>query len=296
MITIGTRGSKLALAQAHWAAGELSARGIENQIRIIKTKGDLVQDRFDKMEGKGFFTREIEEALRQGEIDLAVHSLKDLPTDSPEGLEIKAIPRREDPYDVLISKAPLALAAGGWPDLATLTVGTSSNRRVICLKTHFPDARFVPIRGNVPTRIGKMERGEADVVVLARAGLNRLGLTEGALHWYPAGPPLMVPAPGQGALALQCRAGEALDLGFMNHATTRACVEAERAILAALQGGCQLPLGALIRPAGGAYQLDLMLGSGDEQLLNFSLRGQSPRALARNAIACLPERAASGRH
>ena len=284
---IGTRGSELALAQARWASAELASHGIDNRLRIIKTKGDLVQDRFDKMEGKGFFTRELEIALSEGSIDLAVHSLKDLPTTMPEGLALAAITKRESPFDVLVSQQPFRHSENGWPGLNGLTVGTSSNRRVCCLREHFPKAGFVPIRGNVPTRLKKLARGDADVLVLARAGLNRLALDLGSFHVFEARPPLMVPAPGQGALGIQTREGEPRDLSFLNHDRSARCVNAERTILHALEGGCQLPLGVLIRPTGDErFELHLFRGDVDPgpKPDSFSLTGPTPESLVTLAL------------
>ncbi len=287
MIVIGTRGSKLALVQAHWVSDVLSERGLENEIKVLKTKGDIVKDRFDKMEGKGFFTKEIEDALRAGEIDLAVHCLKDLPTEDSDGLKIVAITEREDPFDVLISSAPFVWKENGEPDLNNLNIGTSSNRRVQALAALNPSARFTPIRGNVPTRIGKMEKGDTDAVVLARAGINRLDLDLGHLHVFHCKPPFMAPAPGQGALALQTRESETRDFSFFHHQDTAACVAAERKILNALEGGCQLPLGVLIEPGKSGYTLDLFLGtvSGEGNPLKLHLEGPNPMALAEEAMS-----------
>jgi len=294
MIVIGTRGSKLALVQARWVSSELTKRNQKNEIKIIKTKGDIVQDRFDKMEGKGFFTNEIEAALRRGEIDVAVHCLKDLPTASPEGLEVRAIPTREDPYDVIISAKPRNLHESGFPDLTGLVVGTSSNRRVYALSHYFPTATFSPIRGNVPTRIAKMVAGEADVVVLARAGLNRLKLDLSKYHVFCAEPPLLIPAPGQGALALQTRVDYEGDIAFFHDEETATCVNHERRILSAMDGGCQLPLGVLIHRHKDAYRLEIFLGAvpGSEKdktdaCFFLSLNGATPENLADQALTLL---------
>lgn len=296
MITIGTRGSKLALVQAHWVSGELTRIGVENQVKIITTKGDVVQDRFDKIEGKGFFTREIEEELLGGDIDLAVHCLKDLPTADPEGLRIGAITKREDPYDVLVSTEPFTYLDNGFPDLAGKVIGTSSNRRVGGLKHHFPTATFVPLRGNVPTRLEKLKRGDAQVIVLAAAGLNRLSMPLDEYFTHNSVPPLLVPAPGQGALALQVRNDSDIDLSIFHDSVTQACVDAERQILADLEGGCQLPLGVLIHESGeGLFHLELFLGAApgsDGENLHYSLNGTDPKELGNKARAFLRERGA----
>lgn len=291
MITIGTRGSKLALVQAHWVAEELNRRGIENSVRIIKTKGDVVQDRFDKIEGKGFFTREIEDELHQGQIDLAVHCLKDLPTQGVPGLRIAAVTQRENPYDLLISKLPFQWRPDGYPDLDGKLIGTSSTRRVASLHHVFPKANFAPLRGNVPTRLEKLRQGDADVIVLAAAGINRLSLALDDVFAYQAVPPLLVPAPGQGALALQVREDDPMDLGFLHHEITAACTACERQILAELEGGCHLPLGVMIRErAVQDYHLELFLGAATpEEDVHISLSGVSPEEVTQAALAHLRE-------
>lgn len=292
MVVIGTRGSKLALVQAHWVSGELSKNGLENRIEIIKTKGDVIHDRFDKIEGKGFFTREIEDALASGKIDLAVHSFKDLPTASPEGLVNVAITEREDPYDILVSTKPFKFLDNGFPDLSGQSIGTSSNRRVAGLKHHFEDTEYVPIRGNVPTRLEKLKRGDADTIVLACAGINRLSLAMDDFYTYRAIPPLLVPAPAQGALAIQVREGYECDFSFLHHTMTDRCTAGERRILAALEGGCQLPLGVLLRERGdNVFHLELFLGKSTRyaQDVHLSLNGSSPESLTEEALGHLRE-------
>ncbi|CAM2066839.1 hydroxymethylbilane synthase [Sulfidibacter corallicola] len=291
MIRIGTRGSKLALVQAEWAADQLRRNGHEAEIIVIKTKGDVIKDRFDKMEGKGFFTAEIEAALLQDEIDLAVHCLKDLPTENPSGLKIVAIPEREDPRDCLVSARALAFSEDGVPQLDGLTVGTSSNRRVAGLAAWCPEATFVPIRGNVPTRIAKMEAGEADVVVLAQAGLNRLALQRDDLFFYPLTQDVLVPAPGQGALALQTRASFDTDLSFFHHEETARCADAERRVLRSLGGGCQTPLGAWVGKVDAGYRVKVFLGpQGESQTpIRLDLTGPDPETAVEAACRNLAE-------
>jgi hydroxymethylbilane synthase len=238
------------------------------RLQVIQTRGDLVQDRFDKMEGKGFFTREIEQSLLQGQIDLAVHSLKDLPTSQPAGLVLRAIPKREDPHDVLISRQPLLDWSQPW------RIGTSSQRRIRCLASHFPRAQFLPLRGNVQTRLKKLADGVCDIAVLARAGLNRLDESLTGFHVIQPGVGVLVPAPGQGALALQVRAGDPLDLSALEDPLTRRCVEGERQLLARLEGGCQLPLGVWIAPCPTGFTLHLYLGR-DNSELRFQTSGPS---------------------
>ncbi|MCB1050203.1 MAG: hydroxymethylbilane synthase [Acidobacteria bacterium] len=264
MITIGTRGSQLALAQAHWVKGQLESQGHSVTLQIIKTRGDVVQDRFDKMEGKGFFTKEIEDALLCQQIDLAVHSMKDLPTENPAGLVIAAIPPRENPLDLLVARTDIQALQS-----QKIIIGTSSLRRVECLKARFPQAEFSPIRGNVPTRLEKMARGEVDIVVLAQAGLNRLNIDLSEFHTWTPPLDVLVPAPAQGALALQVRENFDCDLAFLEDRSTRECVTAEREILAFLQGGCQLPLGVYVHSEGQNFRLHLFMGQG--------VRGRSRR-------------------
>ncbi|CAM2008020.1 hydroxymethylbilane synthase [Acanthopleuribacter pedis] len=289
MIKIGTRGSKLALWQANWTQAQLKENGYEAQIDIIRTKGDVVKDRFDKMEGKGFFTAEIEHALLNGDVDLAVHCLKDLPTQSPPGLKIVAIPEREDARDCLVSKKPLGKNADGTFNLNGLTVGTSSNRRVAGLKVHSPEAEFVPIRGNVPTRIQKMVDGAADVIVLAQAGLNRLDIQQDDLHFYPLSVDELVPAPAQGALAMQVRENETRALDFLHHAPSAAASDGERRVLRAMEGGCQMPLGVYIEAVDGAFQIRVFRGAhgNSDEPLRFQHRAADITTLVDETLEAL---------
>ena len=195
MLTIGSRGSQLALWQANYIAGQLSAAGFETQIQIIKTTGDHLQTAsLTQTGGKGLFTKEIEEALLAGEIDLAVHSLKDLPTESPAGLTIAAVPMRATPFDAIVGERLADLDRGA-------SVGTSSPRRAAQLRLLRPDLHMLPIRGNVDTRLKKRESGEFDAIFLAAAGLERLGLGDDIAEVFA--PDQVCPAPGQGRWA--CR-------------------------------------------------------------------------------------------
>ncbi|MDD5201365.1 MAG: hydroxymethylbilane synthase [Terrimicrobiaceae bacterium] len=271
-LILGTRGSDLALAQTRLVAARLLAAdpGIEVEERIIRTTGDARLDVSLSSPGpldKGLFTRELEDALLRGEIDAAVHSLKDLPADQPAGLVLGAILEREEPGDVLVSRI-----LGGIDALPPRArVATSSLRRKCFLHWRRPDLDIVEIRGNVPTRIRKLvETPALTALVLADAGLRRLraagcplaldGLFLTALDF-------MLPAPGQGAIALECRAddsGAAARLQAIHHTTTAACVAAERAILSGLGGGCHLPLGALARlETTGAFTLRAAWFGGD---------------------------------
>ncbi|OLC08003.1 MAG: hydroxymethylbilane synthase [Gemmatimonadetes bacterium 13_1_40CM_66_11] len=239
---IGTRGSQLARWQADWVRDGLARNGVRAEIVVIKTRGDADVDRpLHELEGKGFFTKEIEDALLDGRIDVAVHSLKDLPTTLPPGLMLGAIPARHDPREALVNGTSLL-------DLAPGTrVGTSSLRRVAQVRFLRPDLEVVPLRGNVPTRVRKVESREGlDAALLAIAGLERLGLgTKGSV----VDPLDVMPAPGQGALGVEIRADDQRTRKALqplhDHASAVA-VTAERALLAALGGGCQAPVAAWV--------------------------------------------------
>lgn len=249
-ITIGSRGSQLALWQARHVASRLQSLGTTTHIEIIKTTGDHLQTAsLVQAGGKGLFTKEIEEALLAGTIDVAVHSLKDLPTEMPPGLVIAAIPEREDARDALAGRKLADLAQGA-------RVGTSSNRRAAQLRRLRPDLQLEPVRGNVDTRLRKLKEGQYDAIVLAAAGLIRLGWRDEIAEILS--PEQVCPAPGQGALAIQTRAEDAAQLtcSELNDQATQQAVSCERATLAALGGGCQLPIGAFARLVNGA--LDLM--------------------------------------
>lgn len=242
MLTIGSRGSQLALWQAHWVQGRLEKLGIESRIEIIKTTGDKITDvalaRVGSQTGtKGLFTKEIEEALLAGHIDLAVHSLKDMPTDLPAELTLAAIPEREDPRDALVGRALESLGPGA-------RVGTGSLRRAAQLRARRPDLQIEDIRGNVDTRLRKLDEGRYDAIVLASAGLRRLGWENRITELFD--PTVLCPAVGQGALAVETRNdGPGLQAATrLEHAESRTRVTAERAALAALGGGCQAPMGA----------------------------------------------------
>ena len=239
---LGTRGSQLAKWQAEWVRDRLAAQGVRAEIVIIKTRGDAEVDRpLHELEGKGFFTKEIEEALLDGRIDVAVHSLKDLPTTLPAELALGAIPARHDPREALVNVRSLSdLPAGA-------RVGTSSLRRIAQVRFLRPDLEVVPLRGNVPTRVRKVEtRDGLDAALLAIAGLERLGLGgKGAV----IDPFDVMPAPGQGALGIEIRVNDKATrkaLQPLHDAASAAAVRAERALLAALGGGCQAPVAAWV--------------------------------------------------
>jgi hydroxymethylbilane synthase len=244
-LRIGSRGSQLALWQANHIAGLLREQGHEVEIEVIKTSGDRAQDvAFAEVGAKGMFTKEIEEALAAGRVHLAVHSLKDLPTELPDGFALAAIPVRADARDALVSAKYTNLA--GLPQGAR--VGTSSARRKAQLHGLRPDIEVVEFRGNVDTRLRKLADGEADAILLAAAGLERLGKTDWLRERLD--PKEFCPAAGQGALALETRQDDAATMeavAFLDHADTRFAVTAERAALAALGGGCQVPIGVHCR-------------------------------------------------
>jgi len=241
-VKIGTRGSQLARWQADWVRERLAKHGVRTEIVMIKTRGDAEVDRpLHELEGKGFFTKEIEDALLDGRIDVAVHSLKDLPTTLPNGLALGAIPARHDPREALVNGPSLRdLKAGA-------RVGTSSLRRIAQLKFLRPDVGVVPLRGNVPTRVRKVETHEGlDAALLAIAGLERLGLGGKGTIIDPFD---VMPAPGQGALGLEVRTNDAVTrtaLALLHDPASADAVAAERALLAALGGGCQAPVAALV--------------------------------------------------
>lgn len=253
-LRIGSRGSQLALWQSNHIADLLRAAGHLVRLTIIKTAGDRLQEgvTFAQVGSKGMFTKEIEEALEAGEIDLAVHSLKDLPTELPEPFVLAATPVRVDPRDALVSERFTSLAA--LPHGAT--VGTSSLRRQSLLRTLRPDLTAVEFRGNVDTRLRKLAEGQVDAILLAAAGLDRLDKAEWIRERFS--PEQMCPAAGQGSLAIETRKGDeatAAALAFLDDPATRFAITAERTALAALGGGCQVPIGIHCRPFGREYEV-----------------------------------------
>jgi hydroxymethylbilane synthase len=261
-LTIGTRGSPLALWQAEWVRARLRERhpGTEISLVKIKTTGDRILDvPLAQVGGKGLFVKEIEEAMLRGEIDIAVHSMKDVPTDFPHGLGLACITEREDPRDALVSRGiPFNTLPRG------ARIGTSALRRQAQLLAVRPDLEMVMIRGNVETRIGKMETEKLDGVILAAAGMKRLGFADRVTEYLPVG--LSLPAIGQGALGIECRLGDSAVeamITFLNHPATERCVAAERAFLRQCQGGCQVPVAAYGELDGGALRLSAFIGSVD---------------------------------
>lgn len=263
VITIGSRGSALALEQTRQIAVRLKKLFPELSFRVekIQTTGDNILDvALAKIGDKGLFTKEIEQALLDGRIDIAVHSMKDVPTELPEGLVLGAIPEREDPGDVLISRHGRKLEEFD----AGARIGTSSLRRTAQLKAFRPDLEIIPVRGNVQTRLRKLEEGKYDAIVLAWAGVSRLGLTERVTQRLPYA--VCLPAVGQGALGVEVRADDSEMLALLkqiDHGETRAAVTAERTLLKQLEGGCQVPVGALAQAWDGDLLLEGMVASLD---------------------------------
>lgn len=263
MIVVGSRRSALALEQSRRVVALLQEHFPDLSFRIkkIQTTGDnILEVALAKIGDKGLFTKEIEVALLDGRVDIAVHSMKDLPTALPEGLVIGAVPEREDPGDVLISRRGQRLEELD----PGARIGTSSLRRTAQLKAARPDLEIIPVRGNVQTRLGKLDNGEYDAIVLAWAGVHRLGLAGRVTQRLPHA--VCLPAVGQGALGIEARAGDEEMLARLRrieHAATRAETAAERAFLKKLEGGCQVPIGALARVRDGRLVLEGMVASLD---------------------------------
>lgn len=246
-IIIGSRGSDLALWQANFVKSELEKLGKEVEIKIIKTQGDQIQHlSFDKMEGKGFFTKEIESALLDNSIDLAVHSHKDLETNPPEGLSIAAVSYRENPSDLLLVNKSAFDPNQMFQLKENPIIGTSSARRKSQVIHFRNDAQIKDLRGNVPTRIDKLRQGQYDAILLATAGVSRLKIDLSEFHVVELDPTLFIPAPAQGVLGLQIRSNDKElkeVLSHLNHQEVEQCIKIERKVLNLMDGGCQLPLG-----------------------------------------------------
>jgi hydroxymethylbilane synthase len=272
-LKIGTRGSALALWQANHVRDRLLAGGVPSvELVVIKTKGDKILDvPLAAVGGKGLFVKEIEDALLRGEVDLAVHSMKDVPTEQPDGLVLSAVSAREDARDAVVGK----LGQGA-------RVGTSSLRRMCQLRAWRPDLSIVSLRGNVDTRLKKLDAGELDAVVLAAAGLQRLGFAARIAERLPTS--VSLPAIGQGALALETRGDDAEAIAAvraaMHDEESAACVAAERALLARLQGGCQTPIAGHAVRKDGAIVLEGLVGAPDgSRILRDRAAGADPRAV-----------------
>ncbi len=287
-LTLGSRGSALALWQARHVARLLEAIAIETRIEIIKTTGDHFQTTsVAQAGGKGLFTKEVEQALIERSVDVAVHSLKDLPAEATPGLTIAAVPKREDPRDALAGCTLARLKQGA-------RVGTGSGRRAAQLRHLRPDLAIEPVRGNVDTRIRKLKEGQFDAIMLAVAGLKRLGLEAEIAQILS--PDQVCPAPGQGALAIQTRVGDVAEeiCRTLDDRDSRMAVQAERAVLAGLGGGCQLPLGAFAEKTGAGWSLTAVVVSPDGSRLLRERAALEPhriveRLLQRGAAELLVE-------
>lgn len=289
-LRIGSRGSALALWQAGHVKEALERGGHRVAIEVITTTGDRTQGRLESVGGKGAFLKEIEEALLAGEVDLAVHSLKDVPVDLPDGLRLCAMLPRADPRDALVSTSGAGLAA--LPPGARL--GTTSLRRRAQLLAARPDLAIADLRGNVDTRLRRLQEGAFDAIVLATAGITRLGRAAEITERLE--PSVVLPAPGQGAIALECRDGDAAIAASVaplaDPATTEAVI-AERALLAALGGGCNVPLGAFAVRDGAALWLRALVARVDGTVLvRAEGRGGAPEALGRQVADELLRRGA----
>ncbi|MBW2038367.1 MAG: hydroxymethylbilane synthase [Deltaproteobacteria bacterium] len=281
VIRIGTRGSKLALQQTAWVQGRITARypGLPWEVVRIRTTGDKIMDvPLAKVGGKGLFVKEIEEALLRGEIDLAVHSMKDVPTELPPGLHLGAITEREDPRDVLVSREGRGLQE--IPPGAR--IGTSSLRRKAQLLGVNPDWEIVPMRGNLDTRIRKLETKGLDAVILAAAGVCRMGLEQCITEYLPF--EVMLPAVGQGALGIECRQDAEVNelIAFVHHPESAMAVRGERAFLRRLKGGCQVPIAAYGEVHEGGLLLRGMVARLDgSHLIRAEAQGEDPEEVGK---------------
>lgn len=293
-LVIGTRGSKLALWQAHYVKGLLEeATGKNVDIKVIKTTGDKILDvPLAKVGGKGLFTKELEVALLAGEVDLCVHSMKDVPTELPEGCILAGMPQRVDPSDVIVAhdgETLETLKEGG-------RVGTSSLRRIAQVRAARPDVEIVDVRGNLDTRMRKAEDGEVDLVILAAAGIKRLGWENRISSHIPA--EVMVSAVGQGAIGIEIREDDEYMKALCDELSdpeTLVTVTAERVVMNRLDGGCQVPIGARAHLEGDELILDAMVGTVDgSTILRIQTSGSAsdPIAVGEKAVALLKEQGA----
>jgi hydroxymethylbilane synthase len=291
-ITIGSRGSDLALWQANFVKDQLEEKGHEVTIKIIVTSGDRIQDlSFDKMEGKGFFTKEIEEALLRNEIDLAVHSHKDLETTSPEGLVIAAVSYRENPADLLLIRKSSCDPSQPFQLKKEAVIGTSAARRKSQLRRLVPGCTIKDLRGNVPTRVKKLRDREFDAIVLAAAGVQRLNLDLSDLHAVELASNVFVPAPAQGVLALQVRVVDhelRSALQAIDHPDVAEQIGVERDVMRLMDGGCQLPLGVYCRRDDQVFKVHTSFSSSADKAAElFFIEANSAEGLAQLIVAQL---------
>ncbi|HLT41419.1 MAG TPA: hydroxymethylbilane synthase, partial [Sphingobacteriaceae bacterium] len=258
-LIIGTRGSELALWQANYIKDRLAEKGIESELKIIKTQGDNIQHlRLDKLEGKGFFTKELEEELLSEKIDIAVHSHKDLPTVNPPGLSIAAVSDREDPSELLLILKESVDPKKKFNLKEDAIVGTSSNRRKSQLLSFRPDFKVKDLRGNVNTRIRKLRAKDYDAIMIAKAGVKRIEIDLSDLHVEEINPTEFIPAPAQGVLAIQIRETDNELFQALQSIHNKEVAEAigvERKVLNLFEGGCHMPLGSYCRFEDGKYQV-----------------------------------------
>ncbi|MCB9637961.1 MAG: hydroxymethylbilane synthase [Myxococcales bacterium] len=262
-IRIATRKSRLALWQAEWVQARLKEAGYHGELVLIETQGDREMTAFRLMQGQGFFTKAVQDAVLVGEADIAVHSLKDLPSARMEGLSLAAIPCRADVRDMLIMRKDVYLeAAEGLPLPQGAKVGTSAARRQAQLRMMRPDLVVEELRGNVPTRVERLREGRYDAILLACAGVTRLELDLSDLVTIALEPALFVPAPGQGALAIECRSDDARTIALLQEhlhdADAARTVELERGLMARFEGGCQLALGASARVLPQSQEVEMI--------------------------------------
>ena len=289
-VIIGTRGSDLALWQANYTKDKLADIGIAAELKIIKTQGDKILNlRLDKLEGKGFFTKELEEELLGGTIDIAVHSHKDLPTTHPPGLIIAAVPEREDPAELLLVLKDCVDLSQNLGLKTGAIVGTSSNRRKAQLLALRPDLEVTDLRGNVPTRIQKLRNEDYDAILLAKAGANRLNIDLSDFHVEVVSTTALVPAPAQGALAIQIRENDTELFNLLqplNHKPTAEEIAVERKVLNLFEGGCHMPLGCYCRKENGLFEVWTSKAETDADFPDrFFLRATSTVGLSEKIVA-----------
>lgn len=293
VLRIGSRGSKLALWQANFVQSELKKAGYDSTIEIIKTKGDKIQNlSFDKIEGKGFFTKEIEDALLNKTVDIAVHSHKDLETTQPEGLKIAAVSKRAALEDVLLIHPNAAAPDALFKLKQDAVVGTSSARRKAQILSFRNDLQIKDLRGNVPTRIDKLRGGAYDAIILAAAGIERLQLDVSDLVVHHFDPKKFIPAPAQGVLGIQVRSDDSTTTQIvektLHHSDVSTCITAERSVLKGLNGGCQLPLGTYCYPSEQHFTMHIAYApNAQEKMKFFTLTNDSPKKLVEEALAIL---------
>ncbi len=292
-VKIGTRGSHLALWQAEFTKKRLADAGIEAELIIIKTKGDIIQHlSFDKIEGKGFFTKEIEDALLNGSVDMAVHSMKDLPTENPEGLVVAGVSYRENPADWLLIRPDSVDKTRKFKLKADAVVGTSAARRKAQLLDLCPEITLKDIRGNVPTRVEKLRNGDFDAILLAGAGLTRLQLDISDLEVVHMNIREFIPAPAQGVLAYQCRENDDAVKEVINVLHNEAVAETigvERRVLKLIGGGCHIPLGVYCEKGeNDEFQVWVAhANSSDSPVTRCHLTSESSSGLAENILTRL---------